>query len=149
MASVFGPRFFDFLANEPSSWFGSADTLLKMAAPVWDRRNLVLDGVWVALMLRGYVVENLLKGLLVQQGHRLSVKGRLKGIPGVEEHNLVQLSKKVGLNCSQITTNVQHALSHAITHLGRYKCICTRTNIEPGTTLGGRSVGFEPTASGL
>ena len=41
------------------------------------------------------------------------------------------------------------AKEYGMMTFGRYKCICTRTNIEPGTTLGGRSVGFEPTTSGL
>lgn len=111
---------YDWLGNNPSAWFGSADTLLKSAALVWDRRNHVPHSVWVALMLRGYAVENLLKARWVNKGNSLSVNGHFQRIPDIGDHNLVQIAQKVGLSCSEQRSNVLHALSNAIRYLGRY-----------------------------
>lgn len=120
MAPTFDPKLFDWLGNRPSAWFGLADTLLKSAALVWERRNEIPHSVWVALMLRGYAVENLFKGRWVQKGNALSESGRYQRIPGIGDHNLVQTANTVGLSCSEPRTNVLHALTNAIRYLGRY-----------------------------
>lgn len=120
MSPISKSDLYDMVANRPTSWFGVADTLLKAASLIWAERHFIPHSVWVALMLRGYALENLLKGLWVQSGNALAVDGRFKGIPGASDHDLVQVCKALGMPCPNERAVVLHALSNAMSHLGRY-----------------------------
>jgi hypothetical protein len=112
------PDIFDQVANSWSSWFGSANDLMQCAALLWPRRN---NGtVWVALMLRGYALENLLKAIWIANGGKLSVSGEFQRVPGTTDHRLDMLAKRVGLGCDENRRNMLGALSNAILHFGRY-----------------------------
>lgn len=108
------------MANMPGAWFGSADTLLKSAAVLWPERNRIPHSVWVALMLRGYAVENLLKGLWLQAGKPLSADGKLMRVPSVTDHDLLALYKKLGNDATAVRRDMLRSLANAIRHLGRY-----------------------------
>jgi hypothetical protein len=125
---------FDFMGNEPGAWSGQAGTLLTAAAHVWPLRNSVPDIVWAALMLRGYAVENFVKGLWLQAGNRLTAEGRLLGVrmiagptsaagrvgQPVQEHDLVALYAALGEMPRGLRRNMLRSLTNAILHLGRY-----------------------------
>ncbi|MCK6445982.1 MAG: hypothetical protein L6Q99_06275 [Planctomycetes bacterium] len=113
-------KLFEWMANEPSAWFGNADTLLKSAALVWPERDRIPHSVWVALMLRGYAVENLLKGLWLQAGNRLSNNGKFQRVPSVADHDLHALYEKLGHRPGNIRRDMLRSLTNAILHLGRY-----------------------------
>ena len=116
----------EFLGNEPSAWFGNADTLLKCAALIYPARKNNPHSIWVALMLRGYAVENLLKALWAGRGHKFSEDGRfhrpkMANQGGqVQDHNLVAISRSLERKNSKLRDNMLHALSRSIKHLGRY-----------------------------
>jgi len=111
---------FDRLANEPSAWFGSADTLLKAAAHVWCHCNEIPHSVWVALMLRGYAVENLLKGRWVQEHEDLFADGAIKWQGPFRRHDLAGMAADVNVSCSAQQTNVLVVLGNSVLFLGRY-----------------------------
>lgn len=111
---------FEYMANEPAAWFGNADTLLKSAAKVWAGRERNPPSVWVALMLRGYAVEDLLKGLWLEAGNRLSSGGKFQPVPSVGDHDLLALYEKLGFSPGSSRRDMLRSLSNAIRHLGRY-----------------------------
>ena len=119
MSNHISSDIFDHLANSWGSWLGSAGDLMRSAALVWPKRQTGV--VWVALMLRGYAVENLLKGVWVADGGTLSDGGRFQGIPETKDHRLESMARKVGVSCgSEVRRNLLEALSNAVLHLGRY-----------------------------
>ncbi len=120
MARSLKPEIFDWLASTPDTWFGSADTLLKSAAHVWRRRNEIPHSVWVALMLRGYAVENLLKGLWVQRSGEVATSGKIEWNGSFRNHDLVGMAREIDLACGQSYENVLATLANAILFLGRY-----------------------------
>lgn len=71
-------------------------------------------------MLRGFAVECILKAVWISQGNQIVEDGKYKGIPGVNQHNLVELSKAIGLALSDKVKELLSRLSIYTTSIGRY-----------------------------
>jgi hypothetical protein len=122
---------YERVANGPDSWTGQANTLLKCAALLHDFQRAwpvaISQMTWVRLMLRGYAMENLLKAVIAQEGHKFAVDGRYRRPRGpdgrvVRDHDLVRLARCVQ---EPLTLTPRHdlmlgSLSNAVLHLGRY-----------------------------
>jgi hypothetical protein len=116
----------ELMGNTPSLWFGQADTLLKSAAVLFESRHAIPHSVWVVLMLRAYAVENLLKCICAERGHKFSVEGRYVGPrdahsgAAIQDHNLVALNRGLGIPSNSHRDLMLHALARSMQHLGRY-----------------------------
>jgi hypothetical protein len=71
-------------------------------------------------LLLGYALECICKGLWVAQGGHLAAKGKLTGIRGASDHDLLALVRKVGVTLSTGERDVVNRLSYWITTAGRY-----------------------------
>lgn len=71
-------------------------------------------------MLRGYAVENLVKGLWLQSGNSLSVNGKFQKIPGIKDHHLLELYKALERPPSPGRSDMLRSLTTAVLFLGRY-----------------------------
>ena len=71
-------------------------------------------------MLRGMVIENLLKAHWLKRGNHLSVAGAFQAIPSAGSHNLQQIAQATGFAVSATEGDVLRRLSHFIEYGGRY-----------------------------
>ena len=132
---------YNMVANEPVSWWITADNLLVASRFLCLHSAHQLSGkeffelhkkpplpdetkvYGVIQMLRGMAVEALLKGLWVDYGGTLAENGRYKKIPDTTEHQLVSLVEKVStvinLDLSSDERSVLEKLSISIID-GRY-----------------------------
>ena len=125
---------YDKVGNLPSAWASSADFLLSAARVLRAARDAVYefpidvgdpitDGEKVfsaEIMLRGFALECHFKALWVKRGNVLTSQGRLQKIPGVGNHDLFQLAKKLGFNCEPIEGDLLKRLSLFMISVGRY-----------------------------
>ena len=115
-----GRRAFEVLGTSASVWFGQADLLLKCAKPVYDCSGQIPHSIWIVAMLRGYAVENMLKGWWIEQGHPLVRAGQLLQIPGTKPHDLAKMADVVAVPVSPEQRVMLDTLTAAVLHLGRY-----------------------------
>ena len=72
------------------------------------------------MMLRGFAVECLLKGLWVKRGNRIVDGGEYVGIPGTNQHDLIGLAQAVGQPLTTEQAHVLKMLTVYLTRVGRY-----------------------------
>ena len=127
-------RQFDMAGNLPITWQLAADSLLAAARILKDHRvrfdpchlqvgDTVPDEgkvLFPELMLRGFAVECLLKGLYVKAGNKLASGGKYLGVKGASDHNLLQLAITVGLTLASAQRDVLKRLSIIMVGAGRY-----------------------------
>lgn len=89
-------------------------------------------------LLLGYALESILKGLWVAHGHVLATDGRLTPIRGVGEHDLLALTRAVGVKVSAAERGLIHRLSYWVKVAGRYPIpvrasdLRARRGVKPG-----------------
>lgn len=127
-------RQFNMAGNMPMAWGLAADSLLAAAGILKDRRdrydprrlkvgNFVPDGgkiLFPELMLRGFAVECLLKGLYVKARNTLASGGKYVGVKGAGDHNLLQLAIAVRFALTPPQKDVLKRLSIIMVGAGRY-----------------------------
>ncbi len=127
-------KHYDRTGNTPTAWILAAGSLqaaariLKAHRDLFDPSQLkVGDNVpdegkvlFPELMLRGFAVECMLKALWLKRGNKLAVGGKYVGIKGAANHNLLQLSDKVGLHVNERERDVLKRLSNIMISTGRY-----------------------------
>ena len=118
--------------NFPMAWEMSADELLAAADVLKQKRTTVGPvsvgspiplhalSLSIELMLRGYAIECLLKGLWVSLGNEITEDGKLKKIPNVNMHDLVKISEIVNLSLSDKEKTILARLKIYTTSMGRY-----------------------------
>lgn len=135
------------------SWVGTADTMRKSARVLWvlyqkerDRQlslgtlangqSFDLDYEWVALMLMGMALENLLKAVLLVRDP--SLVGKRKISNKLKTHDLLRLFAHVGIelkNASEI--QYVETLTRFVEWQGRYPGPIDAKNMGPVFRLGG------------
>ncbi|MFA5909672.1 MAG: hypothetical protein WC815_12915 [Vicinamibacterales bacterium] len=142
---------YDWAGNSVETWTASAHSLFAAAGVLRRARDIasavplniddpVPDDALThpaEIMLRGYAVECLLKGLWVKRGNRLALSGILQKILGVGSHNLVQLADKLACKCTPAERDVLKRLSLFMTSAGRYPIPTDWTQTKIQRTLGG------------
>lgn len=125
-------RKFTYTANHPQSWIDSAYEL-NLAAKVlrgkveenWHSekpfRECYLSPYY---MLIGYLLETLLKGILVAKGYKCVVDSNFVGF-GVNGHDLYGLANKAELPIPEEESRILKLLTEHTTWVGRYP-IATR-----------------------
>lgn len=149
---------YDKLGNMPEAWEMSADSLLAAEGSLRKARIVYYTTTMqrikvgqeippegkihnVEIMLKGFAVECLLKALWVKKGNALARDGKLLKIPGVGDHKLIQLAKKLELQIDEKQTSLLRRLEIYVTSLGRYP-----TGVNWETTKITRSSGGPPTS---
>jgi hypothetical protein len=89
---------------------------LKVGDTVPDEGKILFP----ELMLRGFAIECLLKGLYVKAGNKLASGGRYLGVRGAGDHDLLQLAITVGLPLAPAHRDVLKRLSIIMVGPGRY-----------------------------
>jgi hypothetical protein len=81
------------------------------------------------MMLRGFAVECLLKGLWVRQGNKLAENGKYVRVPNIKnEHDLVGLAVEVGFTMTAEQRDLLEHLSVYTITVGRYPIPVRTTN---------------------
>jgi hypothetical protein len=120
-------RQYAVMGNRPESWLDSAFEL-NLAAKVLREK---VEENWHSqkpfkecflspyYMLIGYMIEALLKGILVAKGHNCVVNSKFVGF-GVNGHDLIALANKAELSFSKEEGNLLKMLTEHTTWAGRY-----------------------------
>jgi hypothetical protein len=128
---------YDKSGNIPQAWEMSADSLLAAEGLLRKERTIYYTTTAqsikagqeippegkilnVEIMLKGFAVECLLKALWVKKGNELAHKGKLHKIPGVGDHKLIQLAKKMELQIDEKQTSLLRRLEIYVASMGRY-----------------------------
>lgn len=138
---------YDQAGNSPEAWASSADSLLAAATLLRAARanplnvgDPVPDGERARpseIMLRGFALECLFKALWVKRGNRLASKGELQKIPGVGNHELLQLAQKLDFKCAPTEKDLLKRLSLVTTSVGRYPIATHWSKTKIQKTFGG------------
>ena len=132
----------------PAAWLDYADELRDCAELIWQhhtnriRLEYVFDskgegeGRMVSsvsrtyVMLTGFALENLLKGLLVLKDSTHITSGRLS--PELKTHHLAQLAAKIDkLDLTEPEANYIHVAEGAIPYWGRYPIPLSQEGLLP------------------
>ncbi len=128
---------YDTLGNMPEIWESSADDLLAAEGFLRKARiayytttqqridvgqEIPPEGkiLNVEIMLKGFAVECLLKALWIKKGNALAHNGKLLKIPGVGDHKLIQLAKKLGFKIDEKQMSLLRRLEIYVISIGRY-----------------------------
>jgi hypothetical protein len=131
---------FDKIGNNYGCWYSSAKSLLLAVKVLKEHRNKTLeaykasiesntvdfeclDGFLVLspeLMLRGYAIECLLKGLWVIKGNKLCENGEFYKIPDTGNHELLQLAKANKIRVTKSQRDLLVFLTEYVKTFGRY-----------------------------
>ena len=125
---------YDKNGNLPLAWEMSADDLIVAANVLMEKREEIpAEAIPVGaptppermtlsteLMLRGYAIECLLKGIWVSQGNQIVKNGKYIGVTGANQHNLIELSNKVSLRLTNQEKGILTRLTNCVTGFGRY-----------------------------
>lgn len=128
---------YDYVGNDPMSWQITAGKLLAAVEVLKRARDNYYETTIHELkkddpipsegrilnseiMLRGFAMECLLKGVYVKQGNKLAANGRLVKIQGVGSHKLIQLAQKIHFELTAKEQNLLMRLEVYITSAGRY-----------------------------
>lgn len=112
-SDTFKNKIFELQGNSVLAWLWSIRGLLaasrlidnnakkiKNANP-FERGNRALPISFWALdssfMLKGFAIECFFKAIWLSMGNKLIANGKYIGIPGTNQHNLTEISKKIGL----------------------------------------------------
>jgi len=132
------------LAEEPLHWALQADELTAafdvLTADIQANLRSPRRGARttsVALMLAGFAIENLMKGLLVRGQTPLSEDGKFQ----LRSHDLFKLSSDAGLSLSDAEARLLERVQEFLMWAGRYPIPLTVDNMRPRTLAGG---GFAP-----
>jgi hypothetical protein len=121
--------------NMPLAWEMTADNLLVSADILKaEREKIELSEISagslippsfvtlsVELMLRGFAVECLFKGIWLARGNKIAENGKFKGIPGIKKtHDLVNIAEKIGFPLSSNEKDILIRLTTYATGGGRY-----------------------------
>ena len=129
-------REFDEIGNDFLSWEDTASELLHSASVLKEKRiqTRYPDGIepkephhvpryigsWPELMLYAFAIECLLKGTWVKNGNKLAENGRYLRLITPENHNLVEMTKKVGIPMQEHQEEMLHRLSVLTIAVARY-----------------------------
>ena len=134
----------------PSSWLEHAEELRDAAELIWKRHDdglrvgITLDSAFTPvddarrfsevsrtyMLLAGFALENLIKGLLVYQDPSHVNRGVLSD--DLKSHNLVTLASKLkGLALSPAERQFCHTATSAIPYWGRYPIPLKRNQVTP------------------
>lgn len=121
-------RNFDRVANTTYSWCMSAQSLIFSARIIYDRfvrslHNPSLEDSFLlppAILLYGFGLECLFKGLWVHNGNKIAEDGKYIGVKGSTDHNLQELANAVDFDLSQDERGLLKRLSILITSTSRY-----------------------------
>ena len=125
---------YDKNGNLPLAWETSADDLIVAANVLMEKREEIateatpigaptppeIMTLSTELMLRGYAIECLLKGIWVSQGNQIVQNGKYIGVTGANQHNLIELAKKVNLRLTNQEKDILIRLTNCVTGFGRY-----------------------------
>jgi hypothetical protein len=126
---------YDGFSNNYRSWLRSSQELFASAEILRrerEKEESVLSGssgitpvefltVWSELMLLAFGIECLLKSYWVSNGNKLAEKGNYKHTKkGEKPHDLVDLSKTVGISIDKTEENTLKTLSVISRGVGRY-----------------------------
>ena len=136
------------LAGNPVAWALKADELISafeiLVTEFEERAESAPSGPRfssVALMLGGFAIEVLLKGLLVQKEAPINTKGKF--IYG--SHHLIQLAEDAELPLSEDERRLLEKLEEFLTWAGRYPISLESGPMRPRKTPSG---GFAPRTYG-
>ncbi len=136
------------LAKDPIAWVHKADQLIAafehLATETMRRIEAQDTGPefsGVALMLAGFAIENLMKGLLIQKQSPVNEKGRFE----LDTHDLLKLAKDVGLLLTEDEHRFLEKLGEFLMWTGRYPVPLTSEPMRPRTLPSG---GFAPRTYG-
>ncbi|HLQ24803.1 MAG TPA: hypothetical protein VK138_02870 [Acidiferrobacterales bacterium] len=136
------------LAKDPIAWVLKADQLIAafehLATETICRIEAQDTGPefsGVALMLAGFAIENLMKGLLVQKQSPVNEKGKFELV----SHDLLKLAKDVSLPLTEDECRLLEKLGEFLTWTGRYPVPLTSEPMRPRTLPSG---GFAPRTYG-
>jgi len=122
----------DESAHNPQDWYYCAETLFTSAShlmyglhqgPAAKRLETGgrMDSHFLSYgLLLGYSLECVCKGLWVAAGNRIVTNRKVTGIDGVNDHDLLGLTRKVGLALSTDESTVVNRLSYVVKAAGRY-----------------------------
>ena len=127
---------FDKIGNDYLSWLYTALDLLK-SADVLKRDNIQKNfpngiepeeahhippyiGSWTELMLCAFSIECLLKSLWVKKGNKLAENGHYVALIKPENHDLVEMMRKVGVPFQEHHAEALHRLSVITKAVARY-----------------------------
>ncbi len=111
-----GPSWYASHGNSLEAWYQQANSIMWAAGRLIhvyarpDKRGPSLqqrrDALLASILLRVFVLECLLKARWLAEGKRLVVGNRFRGIPGVNNHDLVAMASTLGvaLNDEEIET---------------------------------------------
>ena len=117
-------------ATWPRVWLGQAQDLRLAARLLWHAHEQEFEKVTsagraetlglgeIALMLMGFALEVLFKGILVARDPSLAGEGRLNG--SLKSHDLIALREAVGLDLPAHEAQLLERLSEAAIWMGRY-----------------------------
>jgi hypothetical protein len=119
---------FERAGNNSNAWRASVVPLLAAADALRDASNPSKtssprpDGLihGPEMILRGFAVECLLKGLWVKHGNAIATQGKYIGVQRVKDHDLVGLANVVRQPLTSDQRHVLELLSVYITTVGRY-----------------------------
>jgi len=130
------------LAAMPFAWVLKADELFTafelVVAKEAESLNQPPQLSSVAYMLAGFAVEVLMKGVLVQEGSAVDLKGRFT----LDSHDLLKLAERAALTLSDDESRLLERLQEYLTWAGRYPVPLTSEPMRPRALPGG---GFAPT----
>jgi hypothetical protein len=124
------------IPDDPASWRAAGEAMQSAAELLWARIDVAFSGnTWddirvvtnwggPALLLSGYAVENLLKGLrvkqIVEKGHTPLISSKAPVAVRVWGHNLPELAMSVGLDVKSYDSELLNTLWRNILWAGRY-----------------------------
>jgi hypothetical protein len=122
MSAEFDPESAFLDCADPLKWAYTASALQKAASLMdWTKNRDITDWRYVPIyrMLMGFSLENLLKGILVAEGHAAIVNKKLN--PALGNHGLKTLADKVtGLKITKLEKRLLRDLEEYVLWAGRY-----------------------------
>ncbi|HEY4247163.1 MAG TPA: hypothetical protein VGM64_09920 [Lacunisphaera sp.] len=131
----------DFVGNMPMRWQQTAEGLLIASNILKERREAVMSAFkskflsnptpspelpkegqtyWIELMLTGFAIENLMKGLWLANGNTLYKDAQIPKEAIGKAHNLVDLASRASLAVDDAERADLEMLSKIMTGVGRY-----------------------------
>jgi hypothetical protein len=116
-----------FTLQDAAAVLGQCDTHTKLPGGELRMPSLLA----VRAMLLGYALECTFKALWLRNGNSLVQGGKYVGLPGTQDHNLVQLAKASGFVATANELNVLQRLSKFARFAGRYPVAKTTAEMKP------------------
>ena len=91
---------FDRIGNDHRRWISLANDLLRASVALRERTPFEAsaqtqpggDVVRPMLLLRAFALEGFFKAMWLRAGNVLAVAGQFEKVPGIDNHNLVELA---------------------------------------------------------